>query len=70
MITKFFNKFSPTTQAHIILAAGVILFLNALNIIKGLNVAIIAISVAMIWYGFVQAGYDKTIKRLLSRKEK
>jgi hypothetical protein len=68
MIDTFFHKLSPTNQANLILAIGVILLLNSLDLVRGLNLIITIISLGLIWYGFTQAGYDKKIKSLFGKK--
>ena len=67
MIDTFFHKLSPTNQANVILAIGIILLLNSLDIIRGLNLIITLISLGLIWYGFTQAEYDKKIRGLFGK---
>ncbi len=67
MLPEFFKKLSPTNQANLILAIGIVLLLNSLDVVKGLNFIITIISIGLIWYGFTQAGYDQKIKNLFGK---
>ena len=67
MIDTFFHKLSPMNQANVIMIIGVVLLLNSLDVVKGLNILIILISLGLIWYGFTQAGYDKKLRKLFGR---
>ncbi|MBN1549150.1 hypothetical protein JW872_00655 [Candidatus Babeliales bacterium] len=67
MIQNFFSKMSPTNQGNMMIAAGAVLLLYALDLIRGLNIIIVLVAAGMIWYGITMAGYDKKIQRLISR---
>jgi hypothetical protein len=68
MIDVMFRSLKPEMQGLIILLAGFTIFLNALNIIKGLTALVIIIAIVMMWYGTMQAGYDKKIRELFKKK--
>ncbi len=67
MVSTLYKKLSPNAQANVILAIGVILLCNTLDIIRGLNFIITIISLGLIWYGFIQAGYDKKLKSFIGK---
>jgi hypothetical protein len=57
MFENFWHNLSPKTRANIVLLSGVLLFMNTMNLVKGLNYLITIIALFMIGYGFVTAGY-------------
>lgn len=67
MIQNFFSKMSITNQGNVLIAAGAVLLLYALDLIKGLNIIIVLVAIAMIWYGISMAGYDKKLQNLINR---
>jgi hypothetical protein len=67
MIDKLFHKLSPLNQANVVIAIGVVLLLNSLHLVKGLDYFIILISIGLIVYGVIQAEYHKKVMKLFKK---
>jgi hypothetical protein len=61
-------RISETQRGLIIMAGGLLLLLQSMNILAaGLNAIIIIAALGMIAYGFLHAGLDTKIKSLIKK---
>jgi hypothetical protein len=70
MISDFLKNQSRETQGNLVLVIGLVLLASTLGIVRGLHYLIIAFSAAMIWYGFVEAGYWNWIRETIGKSKK
>jgi hypothetical protein len=68
MIGDYLKNLSQQTQGNLILVIGLVLLANTLDLIRGLNYFIILVAVAMVWYGFVEAGYWAWVRNMISKR--
>ncbi len=68
MISDFLKSQSRETQGNLILVVGLVLLASTLGIVKGLQYVIIGVSIVMIWYGFLEAGYWNWIRTQIGKK--
>jgi hypothetical protein len=68
MFGHYFKNLNAQTQGNISLVVGLVLLANALDLIRGLNYFIILVSLAMISYGFVEAGYWAWIRGMIKKQ--
>lgn len=64
----FFKNLNPQAQGSLIFITGITLFLNSLGIVSGLNFIIFLISLAVMWYGFVQSGLSANFQEWFLKK--
>lgn len=68
MFENFWHSLSETTRANIVLLSGVLLLMNTLDMVKGLNYLIMAIAIFMTGYGFISAGYWAWIRAQINKR--
>lgn len=66
---NFFHSLSDTVKGNLLILAGIVLLLNALGItLKVIGYLTLIVSIFMIVYGFIQAGYYAKIMELITKK--
>lgn len=68
MISDFLKKQSRETQGNLMLVVGLVLLASTLGIVRGLHYIILGVSVVMIWYGFVEAGYWAWVQSKIGKR--